>query len=91
LSHQSSCHVAHAGHAESHAGKLGDHAGCLCLPGLLGRVLHIDVRHLVPHHASQFTFAFGSSDRPEVDEHLPAGDCKRIDLLLRHDMKFKWP
>src|SRR5262245_11325046 len=54
-------------------------------------MLHVHVRHLVPHDSGQLRFVLGRHQGPEVDEHLAARQREGVDFLLWNDMELERP
>ena len=58
---------------------------------VLRGVLHIYVRHFVPHDTCELGFVSGSGDGSDVDKHRSARECERVDLFLRDNVKLERP
>ena len=48
-----------------------------------------NVRKFMRHHRSELRFIVGYLDGSAVDEHITAGQGKRVDGLVIHAMKFE--
>ena len=70
--------------AEHLAGNRAD-LELLALGRLRGAVAQHHVAHLVRHHARDFALVMRRFDHPAVEEHRPAGQGERVDLLLVDD------
>jgi hypothetical protein len=79
------------GGARDGLGKARKNPGLLRLGHLPGRVLHVDVGHLVGHYPRELRLIVGCRDGSDVDEHGPAGQREGVDLLLRDDVEFIRP
>ena len=72
--------------AEDLAGDRAD-LKLLRLGRLRGAVTQRDVRNLVRHDAGDFAFGLRRFDHAAMEEHRPAGQRKRVDLLLVDDVE----
>src|SRR6185437_7854222 len=69
----------------------GKNAGAHVLLHLLGRVLHVHVRHFVGNHPSQLGFVVGGSNGTHIDEDWTTWQSKGVDLLLLDHVKLIGP
>ncbi len=66
----------------------------LCYSGLgrlLGRMLHIYVRHLMSQHACQLSFIVSRLDGAKVYEDWSSRQCKGVDVRSRYHVKLVRP
>ena len=82
--------VAHSPSAEKSSQRT-QKARPLCFRRLLRRMLHVNVRHFMSHHACQFRFILGRDNRTDIDEHRAAWQSKGIDILLRNYVELERP